>query len=509
MSGAAQSNRLAGGLIDRSSPVCGRFDGREIRGFAGDTLASALLANGIRLVGRSFKYHRPRGILTAGPEEPNALVELRGGARREPNTRATTIELYDGLEAATQNRWPSLAVDLLALSAPFSPLMRAGFYYKTFMWPARFWERVYEPVIQRAAGLGRAPALADPDHYEKGVAFCDVLIIGGGPAGLSAALAAGRAGGRVVMCDEDFRLGGRLLAERREIDGRNASDWVAGTIAELQSLPDVRIMPRTTVFGVYDHGTYGAAERVSDHLPVPPDYEPRQRMWRIMAKRAVLASGALERPIVFDGNDKPGVMLAGAVRAYVNRFGVAPGRRAVIFTAGDDGWRTLADLAVIGLPVAAIVDARRDVDPALALAAVRRGARLIAGGRVVATHGVHRLRSIDVADSDGRSTRIVCDLLAVSNGWNPTLHLTCHLGGKPVWNEAQNSFVPGQLPPGLTVAGAASGRLTLAEALADGARIGAEAAADCGFGTPAAAELATDDEATAVSPVWRSGDAAG
>ena len=507
----AQPFRTTGGGagIDRAQALRFRVDGVEYQGYGGDTLASALLANGIRLVGRSFKYHRPRGILTAGPEEPNALVELRGGARREPNTRATTIELYDGLEAATQNRWPSLAVDLLALSAPFSPLMRAGFYYKTFMWPARFWERVYEPLIRRAAGLGRAPALADPDHYEKAVAFCDVLIIGGGPAGLSAALAAGRAGARVILCDEDFRLGGRLLAERRRINSRDATDWLARTVAELNSLLDVRLMPRTTVFGVYDHGTYGAVERVSDHLPVPSEHEPRQRTWRIVAKRAVLASGSLERPIVFDGNDKPGVMLAGAVRAYVNRFGVAPGRRAVIFTAGDDGWRTLTDLAVIGLPVVAIVDARRDVEPALALAARRHGARLVVGGRVVATHGARRLRSIEIIDSVGRSTPIACDLLAVSNGWSPTVHLTCHLGGKPVWNEGLSSFVPGQLPAGLTVAGAASGRITLAEALADGARLGAEAAADCGFVTSAAVKRATDDETTAVSPVWRSGDATG
>src|SRR5215467_14271045 len=219
MSGTAQPHRLAGGLIDRSSPVCGHFDGREIRGFAGDTLASTLLANGVRLVGRSFKYHRPRGILSAGSEEPNALVELRSGARREPNTRATVAELYDGLEAASQNRWPSLRFDLLSLTAPLAPLMAAGFYYKTFMWPASFWEKLYEPLIRRAAGLGRAAAAADPDHYEKTFAFCDVLVIGGGPAGLAAALTAGRAGARVILCDEDFAFGGRLLSERRAIGG--------------------------------------------------------------------------------------------------------------------------------------------------------------------------------------------------------------------------------------------------------------------------------------------------
>ena len=300
----------SGGLIDRGRTLDFSFDGKSYQGHAGDTLASALLANGVRLVGRSFKYHRPRGVLSAGPEEPNALVELRTGARREPNTRATVVELFDGLEAASQNRWPSLAFDLLSLNGLVSPALVAGFYYKTFMWPAAFWEKLYEPLIRRAAGLGRAAGAEDPDHYEKAFAFCDVLVIGGGPAGLAAALAAGRSGARVILCDEDFRLGGRLLAEKREIDGKPASEWLAATLAELASLPDVRIMPRTTIFGLYDHGIYGAVERVSDHLPEPAPHQPRQRGWRIYAKRAILAAGALERPIVFSGNDAPGVMLA-------------------------------------------------------------------------------------------------------------------------------------------------------------------------------------------------------
>ena len=343
---SSQPNRLAkGGLIDRSKTVRFSFDGETLTGHHGDTLASALLANGIRLVGRSFKYHRPRGILTAGSEEPNALVELRNGARREPNTRATTIELYEGLAAASQNRWPSLKLDLLAANQMFSPIFGAGFYYKTFMWPAAFWEKLYEPAIRRAAGLGRAADAPDPDHYEKTNAFCDVLVIGAGPAGLSAALAAARSGARVILCEEDFRLGGRLLSERYEIDGRPALDWVETAEAELESLPDCRILRRTTVQGVYDGGTYAAIERVNDHVAKPPAHEPRQRLWRIVAKRAVLAAGAIERPIVFGNNDRPGVMLAGAVRAYVNRYGVAPGRRAVIFADNDDAFRTAEDLA--------------------------------------------------------------------------------------------------------------------------------------------------------------------
>ncbi|HBR27729.1 MAG TPA: sarcosine oxidase subunit alpha, partial [Rhizobiales bacterium] len=349
---SAQGKRLAsGGLIDRTRTLPFTFDGETLSGHPGDTLASALLASGKTLVGRSFKYHRPRGILTAGCEEPNALVELRNGARREPNTRATTIELYDGLDAASQNRWPSLKLDLLAANQLFSPIFGAGFYYKTFMWPASFWEKVYEPAIRRAAGLGRAAEAPDPDHYEKANAFCDVLVTGAGASGLAAALAAARSGSRVILCEEDFRLGGRLLAERDEIDGRPAMDWVKAAEAELEALPDCRIMRRISVVGVYDGGTYAALERVNDHVPVPPAHEPRQRLWRIVAKRAVLCAGAIERPAVFGDNDRPGIMLAGAVRTYLNRFGVAPGNRAVIFADNDDAFRTAVDLVGAGVEV--------------------------------------------------------------------------------------------------------------------------------------------------------------
>jgi methylglutamate dehydrogenase subunit C len=497
------SRRLeSGGLVDRSRALSFRFDGRSYAGYRGDTLASALLANGVRLVGRSFKYHRPRGILSAGSEEPNAIVELRTGARREPNTPATIIELYEGLEAASQNRWPSLNADLLSVTAPLASFMSAGFYYKTFMWPAAFWEKVYEPLIRRAAGLGRAAEGCDPDHYEKAYAFCDVLVIGGGPAGLAAALAAGRSGARVILCNEDFELGGRLLSERREIDGRSAAEWLADALAELRNVPEVKLMPRTTVFGLYDHGTFGALERVADHLPMPPSWQPRQRMWHIVARRAVLAAGAIERPLVFGGNDRPGVMLAGAVRAYINRFGVAPGRTAVVVTTGDDAWCTVSDLAAAGVQVAAVVDERAHSKCAPALGDRNAATRVIFGGRLIRTLGGRAVRAVEVLDEAGRIQRIACDVVAMSNGWNPTLHLTTHLGSKPIWDDGIAAFVPGDLPDCLSVAGAASGRLTLEAALRDGSTQGRIAASDCGFESPASPLLRTDPETVACSPRW-------
>ena len=494
------SQRLAqGGLIDRARPLSFTFDGQTFSGLAGDTLASALVANGVKLVGRSFKYHRPRGILTAGSEEPNALVELRAGARREPNTRATTAELYDGLVAASQNRWPSLAFDVGAINSLLSPIFVAGFYYKTFMWPAKFWEALYEPLIRRAAGLGRAAGAEDPDHYEKAHAHCDVLVIGGGPAGLAAALAAARAGARVILADEDFRLGGRLLAERHEIDGKSGVDWVAAAEAELASLPDVRIMRRTTVTGVFDHGQYGAVERVNDHVAVPPDHQPRQRSWKIVAKRAVLAAGAQERSIAFGNNDRPGVMLASAVRTYLNRFAAVPGRRIAVFTNNDDGWRTAADAHAAGIDIAAIVDSR--AKPAAQFSALG-GHKIITGARVSHVHGTKGVQAIDVVDADGRVSKIGCDVLAVAGGWNPAVHLTCHLGGKPVWNEQLACFTPGALPPGMHVAGAANGALTLGACLTGGVAAGAMAAVECGYPMTSGAVPRAGDEPAAVTPLW-------
>jgi methylglutamate dehydrogenase subunit C len=509
VSRSQQEARLpSGGLIDRSRILTFTFDGRTYHGHDGDTVASALLASGVHLVGRSFKYHRPRGILSAGAEEPNALLELRLGHRREPNTRATTAELYDGLVAASQNRWPSLRFDLLAVNSIFAPLLAAGFYYKTFMWPSRFWERVYEPLIRRSAGLGRASSLQDPDGYEKAFLHCDVLVVGGGAAGLTAALAAARSGARVALCEDDFRLGGRLIADRHVVETKRSADWVEEVHGELAVLRNVRILRRTTVVGAYDGGTYAALERVNDHVAEPPAHQPRQRLWRIFAKRCVLAAGAIERPLLFRDNDRPGIMLAGAVRAYCNRFAVAPGRRAVVFASNDETARTVSDLSGAGVIIAAIVDPRTEVPRSIEAAAKAAGARIIAGGVVTRALGSRRVRGVEVRTADGDKAGIACDLLCVSGGWTPALQLACHLGARPVWDEPIAAYVPGRLPAGMLAAGAARGLFGLGEALESGARAGIQAAADCGFCGELAVPRADPEEVAAVCP-WRARDGGG
>ncbi|MFV3074962.1 sarcosine oxidase subunit alpha family protein [Niveispirillum fermenti] len=493
-------SRLAtGGQIDRSNPLTFRFDGRTYQGLAGDTLASALIANGVRLVGRSFKYHRPRGILSAGSEEPNALVTLREGAHAEPNTRATLVELFDGLTAISQNRWPNLRFDLLAVNQAIAPMLVAGFYYKTFMWPASFWEKVYEPLIRRAAGLGHLSPHPDPDHYDRAHGFCDLLVIGGGPAGLAAALAAGRAGLRVILAGEDFRFGGRLLSERHVVAGLPGDAWATQVADELASMPNVRRLVRTTIVAACDGREYVAVERLTDHLPPTTPARPRQRLWKIVAREAVLASGAIERPLVFGGNDRPGVMLASAVSTYINRFAAVPGKRAVVFTTGDSGWRTAADLIAAGAEVAALADARDDV-PAAVRALLPRGVPVHIGARVADTHGAP-LHSVDLY-ADGKRHQLRADLLAMAGGWNPAIGLGSNLGTRPVWSDVQETFLLTQTPPGLHIAGAANGKFPLGDAIRDGWSRGAQIAQALGRPGIAEPDLTTSDDPASGRALW-------
>lgn len=478
-----QTNRTPrGGRVDRSTPLAFRFDGKSFQGFAGDTLASALLANDIHLVGRSFKYHRPRGILGLGSEEPNALIQLARGNRTEPNLRATQIELFDGLDAASQNRWPSLAWDVGAMNSALHRLFPAGFYYKTFMWPTSFW-RTYEEVIRHAAGLGKAPEGPDPDRYEKIHIHADVVIAGGGPAGLAAALAAGRSGARVILADEQAEFGGSLLGEDDVlIDGTAPAEWVAVTVAELQSMPEVTLLPRTTVNGYYDHNYLTAVERVTDHLGAAIPVLPRQRLWKIRAKHVVLATGAIERPLVFRDNDRPGVMLSSAMRGYAVRYGVLAGRKPLIVTGNDDGYRTALALAERHVTVAGIIDLRADPSGALVEAARAKGIEILANHSVVGAIGGKRVEAAHVAPmtTDGKglagSARpIDCDAIAMAGGFNPTVHLFSQSRGKLAWSAALHAFVPNISHETETSVGGCNGEMTVARALKDGIKAGLDA----------------------------------
>jgi len=459
------------------------FDGRTYAGRPGDTLAAALLANGVRLMGRSFKYHRPRGLLAAGSEEPNALVEVdRGDGRRTPNLRATQVEIYDGLVARSQNRFPSLSFDLQAINDLAAPLLSAGFYYKTFMGPHGAWAKLYEPIIRRAAGLGRAPEAPDSDHYGNRYAHCDVLVVGAGPAGLAAADAASASGARVILCDEQSRFGGSLLAERRAlIDGRPATDWLQGRVGALHVRPNVRMLSRTTAFGWYPDNLIGLVERVTDHLADPDPALVRERLWQVRASEVVIATGAIERPLVFPGNDRPGVMLADAARTYAVRYDALPARRVVVATTSDTAYRAALDLQECGAEIALIADARPRADGAWPDAARRAGIRVETGMHVLGTRGRLGLRVVIVGrPGQRRREHVRAGLLAMSGGFTPVLNLFSQSRGKLRWDEAADTFLPGQSAAAERSAGACHGVYTLEAVLRDGVRAGIDAAQAAG-----------------------------
>ncbi|MEO9574208.1 MAG: sarcosine oxidase subunit alpha family protein [Tateyamaria sp.] len=509
------STRLSTGgrLINKGAPQSFTFNGKTLKGYAGDTLASALLANDQMLVGRSFKYHRPRGIVASGVEEPNALVNLGAGGTFEPNQRATTTELFDGLGATSQNHWPSLEFDVGAINAKLARFMPAGFYYKMFIHPRPLWKYVYEPFIRQAAGLGKAPKVRDEDTYEHFYAFCDVLVVGGGIAGLTAAKSAAASGAQVLVFEQTAHWGGRAPVDGGSVDGTPVDKVVDELVSELSDMTNVTLRLRTMGAGVYDHGYVLGYERLRDHAPEVQG--PRHRLWRIRAGHVITATGALERPLSFAGNDIPGVMLASAVRDYVVNYGISPGDRAVVVTNNDDAYRTALAIKHSGLDVPVILDARvPETDSPLITAAKEAGIRVLMGHGVAKVLGGKRVTGVAVCAQAGEGAvleEIECDTVAMSGGWSPVVHLWSHCGGKLLWDNDFAMFRPDvdKAPTGkdgsgfVSAAGAANGYFGLSEILSDAHASGGTAAKATGHAKSRrkAPKAESVDEAP-MAPVW-------
>ncbi|MEM1314467.1 MAG: 2Fe-2S iron-sulfur cluster-binding protein, partial [Pseudomonadota bacterium] len=463
-----------GGRVQRDAPLTFRWNGRPLKAFRGDTLASALLANGVRVAGRSFKYHRPRGIAGQGQEEAGVLVTVGEGARTTPNLKPTTVELEDGLVARAQNCWPSVDLDLGEVNDLLSPFLAAGFYYKTFMGVTggtREW-MFAERFIRAAAGLGRASPRADPDWYEHVHGHCDVLVVGSGPAGLAAALECAEAGLDVVLAEQDFELGGDLLTDGH-VGEHSAEYHRVDTLGELRASGRARLMPRTMVFGLYDHGVAGMVERVVD----PGGDRPRERLHVMRAQRIIVAAGALERPFVFGGNDRPGVMSADAARAYLRRWGVAPGRRIVVAAANDSGYRAAGALGEAGLDVT-LLDSRAAAAPDRLRRAKASGVDVRLGQAPIRALGRAGVHGLEIGRHDGAGAvsptdTLRCDLVAVAGGWSPALHLTSHARVRPVWNAADACFLPGAAEGEVSACGAAAGVWRREACVASGRAAGA------------------------------------
>ena len=472
------SKRLPEGglLIDRNKPIKFEFNGKKLSGFEGDTLASALLSNDQVLVGRSFKYHRPRGIVASGSEEPNALINLGEKEKFEPNQRATTIELFDGLKAASQNHWPSLNFDIGVVNNYLARFLPAGFYYKMFIHPRPFWKYIYEPFIRQSAGLGRAPSQKDHSQYEHFYAFYDLVIVGGGISGLNAALTAAESGLKILIIEQTPEWGGRCLVDFSTIGDETSAEYVSRLVSELKKFENVTMRSRMMGAGVYDHGYILGYERLNDHLA--EEDGPRHRLWRIRAKQIITATGSIERPISFPSNDIPGVMLASAVRDYAVNFGVATGNKIAVYTNNDDAYRTAITLNEVGVEVPIIVDARGSGGGALAERAKALGIRVENGKAISKVFGKKRVEAISICehkDSGKGNEKIACDCIAMSGGWSPVVHLYSHCGGKLKWDDKMALFKPDSSAkptshdglPFVTAVGSANGFLLMQEVLKD------------------------------------------
>lgn len=490
-----QSHRLPkGGQIDRSHSIDFVYNETNYKGHPGDTLASALLANGENVLARSFKYHRPRGVYSAGPEEPSALLTVGYGPRREPNTQATVQPLYQGLVSSSQNCWPSPRFDLGAVNSLLAPFLSAGFYYKTFMWPGLKGWMHYEKFIRKAAGMGEASRNPDPDRYEKSHGFCDVLVVGAGPAGLMAAKSAAASGARVWLVDEQLRMGGQLNRETYVIDAMPATEWVHETLNTLAQNPRVKLLSNSTVFGAYDGQTFGVVERCGAEQLKP---ETRQRMWLLRAAQVVLATGSIERPMVFANNDRPGVMQANAVRAYNNQYGVECGRRTLVFANNNNAYRTAFDLIDSGQNIVAVVDSRANVDQHLIAKLNDFGVQHFVGSAVQDVKGKQKISAAQVCDLAGKqqSALIDCDCIAASSGWSPNVQLHSMVGSRPRFDEPNLAFVPSNMPAGYHSAGACTASFSLQDCLQQGVSAGAKAAQAVGF-SPADVVVPTSGEDT-------------
>ena len=461
------------GYINRDKKISFRFNGKKYFGYEGDTLASALLANGVHLVGRSFKYHRPRGFLGVGVEEPNAQVQLYKDAKTEPNAIATTVELVEGLVAKSQNCWPSVSLDFGEINNLLSKFFPAGFYYKTFMWPKSFWHKIYEPVIRKAAGLGIAPLKPDPDRYEHKFEHCDILIVGSGPSGLASALAAAKNGAKVILAEDKPRFGGSLLTDEVTIGNKKGKEWVDETILQLQSMSNVIVKNRSQVFGYYDHNMLVMLERTKDHIEKPSKFTPRQKLWYIRAKEVIISTGSIERPLVFGNNDRPGIMLSSAAKEYMKVYGVLVGKKPIIFTNNDSGYDTAIEFKKNGIDPL-IVDIRKSSDSSVVNEAKNLDINIKFSHGVVNAKGHLKVKSATIGKLNEDRTSyenledISCDCICVSGNWTPTVHLSSQSGNKLKFDEKINAFIPNQSRQNESTIGYANGSFSLNENLEQG-----------------------------------------